>query len=156
MVRIQPGHYGASRTCCCLLPPLRRAHSFPCESPHTVIDDSMRSVHGVSTAQVMNNYSGYERLQPKIPLPRGLSSAQAHHRITLRTRYLSTVTVADFTSATHSECPTSIANQLGSPPRAPPLWPRPPPPRSSVLPVVRSIPPTQWRPSVSTIYRAGA
>ena len=98
MVRIQPGHYGASRTCCCLLPPLRRAHSFPCESPHTVIDDSMRSVHGVSTAQVMNNYSGYERLQPKIPLPRGLSSAQAHHRITLRTRYLSTVTVADFTS----------------------------------------------------------
>jgi len=98
MVRIQPGHYGASRTCCCLLPPLRRAHSFPCESPHTVIDDSMRSVHGVSTAQVMNNYSGYERLQLKIPLPRGLSSAQAHHRITLRTRYLSTVTVADFTS----------------------------------------------------------
>ena len=98
MVRIQPGHYGASRTCCCLLPPLRRAHSFPCESPHTVIDDSMRSVHGVSTAQVMNSYSGYERLQPKIPLPRGLSSAQAHHRITLRTKYLSTVTVADFTS----------------------------------------------------------
>ena len=46
----------------------------------------------------MSNYSGYERLQPKIPLPRGLSSAQAHHRITLRTRYLSTVTVADFTS----------------------------------------------------------
>lgn len=98
MVRIQPGHYGASRTCCCLLPPLRRAHSFPCESPHTVIDDSMRSVHGVSTAQVMNNYSGYERLQPKIPLPRGLSSAQAHHRITLHIGSLSTVTVADFTS----------------------------------------------------------
>lgn len=98
MVRIQPGHYGASRTCCCLLPPLRRAHSFPCESPHTVIDDSMRSVHGVSTAQVMNNYSGYERLQLKIPLPRGLSSAQAHHRITLHIGSLSTVTVADFTS----------------------------------------------------------
>ena len=156
MVRIQPGHYGASRTCCCLLPPLRRAHSFPCESPHTVIDDSMRSVHGVSTAQVMNNYSGYERLQPKIPLPRGLSSAQAHHRITLRTRYLSTVTVADFTSRL-TRVPTSIANQLALHPGAPPLWPRPPPPRSSVLPVVRSI----LSYSITTersqpIYRAGA
>jgi len=139
MVRIQPGHYGASRTCCCLLPPLRRAHSFPCESPHTVIDDSMRSVHGVSTAQVMNNYSGYERLQPKIPLPRGLSSAQAHHRITLRTRYLSTVTVADFTSRlTRVPDLYSESARLSTQGRHP-LWPRPPPPRSSVLPVVRSI-----------------
>jgi len=46
----------------------------------------------------MSNYSGYERLQPTMPLPRGLSSAQAYHRITLRIRSLSTVTVADFTS----------------------------------------------------------
>ena len=45
----------------------------------------------------MSNYSGYERLQPTMPLPRGLSSAQAYHRITLRIRSLSTVTVADFT-----------------------------------------------------------
>ena len=46
----------------------------------------------------MNNYSGYERFQPTMPLPRGLSSAQAHHRITLHIGSLSTVTVADFTS----------------------------------------------------------
>ena len=144
MVRIQPGHYGASRTCCCLLPPLRRAHSFPCESPHTVIDDSMRSVHGVSTAQVMNNYSGYERLQPKIPLPRGLSSAQAHHRITLRTRYLSTVTVADFTSRlTRVPDLYSESARLSTQGRHHSDPDRPLPQQSSILLVVRSIPPTQ-------------
>jgi len=69
MVRIQPGHYGASRTCCCLLPLLRRAHSFPCGSLHTVIDDSMRMFMVYRQHRSWITTAGMSVFSPRCPYP---------------------------------------------------------------------------------------